>query len=209
MDGGSMRGVKSILFNAPMIQALLDGRKTQTRRVAKGLALDWLDGAGFDPEFVADPDNQMCPYGKPGDLLWVRENLDLKALVTEGAQECDIATLYAATPEAPCHLWRGSVARTRVPSIHMPRWASRLTLEITNIHVERLQDITEEDAESEGVFIPICVGLPPAPCRGLFQQLWESIKGKDSWDANPWVWVISFQVHKMNVDDFLKMEGVQ
>ena len=207
---------RPILFSGPMVRALLAGRKTQTRRVVKGEALRWLDEAGFDPTFVADPANLLCPYGVPGDRLWVKETWALHERFTDVAR-----VVYAASQgQSWSEMHRDVPVETAVtryapkpfqeglrPSIHMPRWASRLTLEITDVRVERLQDISEADAEAEGIREP---SLPPihmvsadacgqidrakADARFLWQFLWSGINGRDSWDANPWVWAVSFRV---------------
>ena len=140
---------RPIIFSGSMVRAILDGRKTQTRRavkVEKGFAIT-------NPE--PPPHFYPCPYGQPGDRLWVRET------------------------------WK--------PSIHMPRWDSRLTLEIVSVRVERLQDISKEDAESEGVAIIESVDHGKQSARGQFAIVWESINGHGSWALNPWVWVIEFK----------------
>lgn len=204
---------RPILFSGPMVRALLDGRKTQTRRIVKGVPLQWLDDSGFTPAYVADPGNALCPYGVPGDRLWVRES---HYLTDNGDEEFAV---YAADPaEVGRHLvevasleaahrdidW--SRHRKLRPSIHMPRWASRLTLAITDVRVERLQDISEADAEAEGVREPslgewVSTGLGEVPrdrCAPVtaFAALWEAINGPDSWAANPWVWAVTFEVER-------------
>lgn len=139
---------RPILFSGPMVRALLDGRKTQTRRIVKGAALYYLEDEAaaeileseLASEFVADPDNGLCPYGTPGDTLWVRETF-CPADTRSGFAYC------ADTPLGSDQ--RGMGWR---PSIHMPRGASRLTLTITEVRVERLQDITEADAIAEGLY---------------------------------------------------------
>ncbi|WP_312403895.1 hypothetical protein [Pseudomonas rhodesiae] len=153
---------RPILFSAPMVRAILEGRKTVTRReVKKQAALDCL-AAGFEPAFLALPGNaDLCPYGKPGDRLWVRETwycdhsevqkgpylqpADMQDL-DQAREDGDL--VYAADGLNPYEqdqpTWR--------PSIHMPRWASRILLEITDVRVERLQDITEDQVQAEGCF---------------------------------------------------------
>ncbi|MBB5741072.1 hypothetical protein [Brevundimonas aurantiaca] len=195
---------RPILFSGPMVRALLDGTKAQTRRVVKSRALEWLADAGFGPGFVADPANGLCPYSAPGDRLWVRE---MHAIVprtayamSEGVQQTlkpgddhDAAVYAAAWERSRPGRWR--------PSIHMPRWASRLTLEITEVRVERLQDISEADAMAEGAS-PCANGVwfdgkpefAGCDARGAYYSLWEHINGAGSWDANPWVWAVSFRV---------------
>jgi len=187
---------RGILFSAPMVRALLDGRKTVTRRAVKGVALDWLEE--FEPSYVADPENGMCPYGKTGERLWVREAWAADAQVDAVAPR-DLSRgepiLYPAdgvTRTSGCSMI--SQGRCR-PSIHMPRWASRILLEITAVRVERLQDVSEEQSEAEGVEF-----LRAAPdfdetltAKQLYEILWDHINGAGAWDANPWVWVVEFK----------------
>ena len=154
---------RPILFNTPMVQAILRGDKTMTRRVIK----------------------RKCPYGKPGDRLWVRETW-ARVSVPEGTTARKILTLFKAS--MPFSGIDGTEVRWK-PSIHMPRYVSRITLEVTDVRAERLNDISEEDAQSEGV-------LPSdfdKTYRYSFLKLWESIYGKWSWNNNPWVWVIEFK----------------
>jgi hypothetical protein len=197
---------RPILMSAPMVRALLEGRKTQTRRKVKGIALDWLD-ADFDPAFVASPENGVCPYGHPGDLLWVRETIE-KAQDYGGIGYPADGTWY------PASAWEWK--RDVVPSIHMPRRLSRLTLEITGVRVERLQDISEADCWAEGIEavdgmfdseIPAIakrIGCSFEDAKPTYACLWESINGHGAWSANPFVWVLEFRAHKLNVDDLLK-----
>lgn len=206
---------RPILFSGPMVRAILDGRKTQTRRVVKfpsdGGEQKYLgmNGCGlhvFAPGGPGWGGEMYCPYGQVGDRLWVRETW---------METCDRDTLepngkviYRATWVGPgpvkCDgdgftVWNkdGTAASPWRPSIHMPRWASRLTLEITGVRVERLQDISEADTIAEGVQIDVIAGDDGFRCsnaKGCFQELWESINGQGSWDANPWVWVVGFKV---------------
>ena len=167
-----------ILFSTPMVQAILEGRKTQTRRVVKGEALKWLEPDMFTPEFVANPENSLCPYGQPGDLLWVRE--------TWINQDGDYKFLADNLD------WKGIMKFK--PSIYMPKEAARIWLKVVNVRVERLQEISEQDAIAEGVET---LGLYPGysvSSRGKFEGLWNHINGAESWDANPWVWVVEFEV---------------
>ncbi len=218
-----MSNEKPILFKDDMIRAILEGRKTQTRRIMKPQPVidsdGWFRWDGHKPnsKLGAYASNHIdlqaisifvgvsCPYGQPGDRLWVRETFQGPLLSYEQAQEffnhrekfespryCQYradggpAPVFVNADDEERYGWR--------PSIHMPRWASRITLEITDVRVERLQDISEEDAEAEGAD-PVLV--PPDggdyPHRQGFLDLWESIYGQDSWDANPWVWCISFK----------------
>ena len=168
---------RPILFSGEMVRAILDGKKTQTRRVAKGVALEWLDDAGFDPEFVAK-DNDLCPYGKVGDRLWVRETWGMLPHPKQASQ-----IIYKADNEIDLDKWK--------PSIHMPRWVSRIVLEITDIRIERVQDITASDIKMEGVD----VFGDDLVKKTLFSDLWNKINAKRGfgWDKNPWVWVVTFK----------------
>lgn len=180
---------RPILFSAEMVRAILDGRKTQTRRTVK-LNQAGRVQRGKQQWHIDDPNAALaCPYGQPGDRLWVRETW------APGATQ----TMYRAgcSPDylPPDGKWR--------PSIHIPRWASRITLEITGVRVERLQDISEDDARDEGIEDGGCLNCgerEPCECsspvpdaRDSFAHLWQSINGPDSWDVNPWVWVVEFR----------------
>lgn len=184
---------RPILFSAPMIRALLDGSKTQTRRVVKCHVEDY-DGALIT--------GTACPYGQPGDRLWVREAFDfLPAGGPDQPQACEIVYWATGSTEqrtAPHDYNPMIYGHEKVrPSIHMPRWASRITLEITSVRVERLQDISESDAQAEGA-IPNDGYAGPAEDRQkgwvtAYRSIWKSINGADSWAANPYVWVIEFK----------------
>jgi hypothetical protein len=208
---------RPILFSAEMVRAILDGRKTQTRRIMKpvptfnagGAILD-ADGGQEDyvvPHWVL-PSACSCPYGQPGDTLWVREawrvhkSYDiLNAARVYGAMGGDVAYCvdYLATPRQENFWGRGR------PSIHMPRWASRITLRITDIRVERVQDISEDDAIQEGMelerYVPVSDSAGLHACGEAeetnpleeFRNLWTSINGPGAWEANTWVWAISFE----------------
>ena len=185
---------RPILFSGAMIRAILGGSKTQTRRVLKGMALDWISTpTGFDPQFIADAGNRLCPYGNPGDQLWVREAWrtskiadELKPSQLVGGSCSPI--WYEAQEEVPFH--SSDFGKLR-PSMFMPRWASRITLEITGVRVERLQDITPEDCIAEGVSGSNSMGR--CDLTTSYADLWKSINGPGSWDLNPWVWVIEFR----------------
>lgn len=180
-----------ILFSAPMVRALLAGTKTQTRRIVKARDLEWMDVH----QGLREPDNaERCPYGQPGgDRLYVRETWAAPHAYDHLPPRLipqDARIHYAATEDRGGLLWR--------PSIHMPRWASRITLEVTGVLVERLQEISYEDARAEGVEFwrndGTLTELPPCSAhRYEFEDLWTSINGADSWNANPWVWVVSFR----------------
>lgn len=189
---------RPILFSGPMARALLDGRKTQTRRVIKHqppvqtTAVSGWHHPDPRPHFFAAADGEFldwsapCPYGQPGDCLWVRETWQHEAF-PHGPYRPGAHVYYRAdylddphgpdgerSPEGKYRSWR--------PSIHMPRAASRILLEITTVRVERLGEISEGDARAEGV-----------QSVAEFKELWSSINGPGSWDANPWVWCISFR----------------
>lgn len=191
---------RPILFSAPMVRALLYGSKTQTRRVVKPQHLKFFDQSATD--MLGAWSKRPMPYGKPGDRLWVRETWAHDA---ESLEQCRASLedamgggrygpYYRATESAPDTLyWK--------PSIHMPRWASRITLEITGVRVERLQNISKADAIAEGLTSNSGLYASPGQMwqidpRKAYSNLWESINGPGSWDANPWVWVIEFKVLK-------------
>lgn len=203
---------RPILFSAPMVRAILDGRKSQTRRVIKPVQSrdDGMWPAGRNP--ASD-----CPYGRPSDQLWVREmwaetdRPDGTPVVTYAAGGCIAVGRgpQRRTDDFLCHgiAWSDTPTPDRWrPSIHMPRWASRITLEITDVRVQRVQDIGEEDARAEGVlWVPGHGEIEPADleegysnylnCREGFQVLWDSINAKRGfgWDINPWIWALTFK----------------
>jgi hypothetical protein len=230
---------RPILFSAPMVQAILAGRKTQTRRIVKPRGRNSLfaveaDGSpAWSDSYVLDPGNadwrmQDNRFGAPGDRLWVREAWSVKRREPCLAHERDAQNLLGVTIQylaggdprridgdraTGVGVFHGPVEKGR-PSIHMPRWASRITLEVTEVRVERLQDIGEADAIHEGA---LTLGedwlrehfpayfreldatpqgerppLGPSP-RRRFAELWSAINGADSWASNPWVWVVGFQ----------------
>lgn len=178
---------RPILFSAPMVRALLSGTKTQTRRVAK---------VARELSRAADRPVSTCPYGRKGDRLWVREAfaLSLRDPTTEDPQPSDPSDWDPVIYRADDTTWNWTdgenkpIAPPWKPSSHMFRWMSRITLEITNVRVQRLQDISEGDAKAEGVPADASV-----TARENYACLWDSINGPGSWDANPWVWAISFK----------------
>lgn len=232
---------RGMIFNGEMVRAILDGRKTQTRRIMKAqpsedftpmnMALEtdykarWYTPGVVDKDGYLQPaskkvfgvsnenEGYSCPFGAVGDRIWVRETFQGPLVHEELFEEysaypekfetpeyCEYAADGGVRPEY-CdlddnlrHGWR--------PSIHMPRWASRILLEITNVRVERLNSMHDVDAMREGIQnLTTCLhsdfGIPGVvnaqhPVRA-FQLLWESIYGIDSWHANPWVWVIEFK----------------
>lgn len=226
---------RPILFSGPMVRALLDGRKTQTRRIVKPQPSDYRPETIAPQQLRGEPpkhdrpyfdaynggphwcwwdqyDRQgrdwiKCPYGVPGDTLWVRETWGLNDWKHGGRNPIpktrpgDLyadALTYRATEDDPEILQEMPFR----PSIHMPRWASRLTLTITEVRVERLQDISEADAMAEGaapcangVWFDRSPALAGSDARGAYYCLWESINRKKApWAANPWVWAVTFEV---------------
>jgi hypothetical protein len=182
-----------IIFSGPMVRAILAGQKTQTRRVVKvrgGSDPVVVDGKVWKPARVDYSGYIQCPYGFPGDRLWVREAWCEPFYLTHDI-DCEQVGYRADNPESI----NGQVIKWK-PSIFMPRWASRITLSVVSVRVERLQDITIDDVIAEGVFADFD---PPdghgfrSEARNLYEKLWESINGPGSWDANPWVWVIEFE----------------
>ncbi|MDZ0181502.1 hypothetical protein [Klebsiella quasipneumoniae] len=212
---------RGMIFNAEMVRAILDGRKTQTRRIMKAqpsedftpmnMALEadykarwytpgivdkdgYLQPAGKEVFGVANEnEGYSCPFGAVGDRIWVRETWARYNIDQDSHDMAYRATIPEDWPESG--RWR--------PSIHMPRWASRITLEITDVRVERLNAISEEDARAEGIIDGGCLNCgEPEPCgcanpepdaTDAFAYLWQSIYGQESWNANPWVWVIEFE----------------
>ena len=205
-----------ILFSTEMVRAILDDRKTKSRRITglkvinnkpdewRSLGANWMRRFLFEiPNDNVDKEKRFacsCPYGEVGDRLWVRENLLLKrekgtpyfdALYADGVHfESDI-NAHNDNDEwfMSYRNWYDSGKSTQIiPSIHMPRWATRIFLEITNIRVERMQDISESDAEAEGTNCD-------RTYREDFKNLWDSLNAKRGfgWDKNPWVWVVEFK----------------
>lgn len=196
---------RPILFSAPMIRAILDGRKSQTRRIIKPQPRQIDGGWQYGKKYqnhafgaAATPATDIfypyqCPYGQPGDHLWVRETW--QKFGKEYAYAATDGDVFSETK------WR--------PSIHMPRDASRITLQITDIRAERLHDITESDAIDEGINFTTQNGGPNKYYDNYhtgrwmdsemlnnpiasYRTLWETINGPGSWEQNPWVWVIEF-----------------
>lgn len=191
---------RPILFSAPMVRAILDGTKTQTRRVCKLTDSGRVKAPGSSHNWhLDDPDCWMAsPYGTPGSELWVKETCRVQSLegecVLQYRSDMSIVELpeYAYPNDPILRKWLASqlveADKKWKPSIFMPRAASRITLEITGVRVERLRDISPHDALAEGVGHNT-MGNPAVD----YQNLWESINGPGSWEANPWVWVISFR----------------
>lgn len=204
---------RGMIFNGEMVRATLDGRKTQTRRTVKPQPdEDGLVKVINGPWVDTSERNYRCPFGDVGDRIWVRETFQgplfdyeqMEAYLEDSSrfekpEFCQYAADGGHRPEYQDaddnlrHGWR--------PSIHMPRWASRILLEITNVRVDRLNAISQEDAQSEGTELtgwrptysdPDSGGEVMTPYDN-FAELWSSIYGDESWKANPWVWVIEFK----------------
>jgi hypothetical protein len=196
---------RPILFSAPMVRAILEGRKTQTRRIIKTepkiVHALYADGTIETEQIFRNPDYKVrCPYGVSGDRLWVRETWntsnqwrDYKPSDIPSGVPIYYAADYDKQGLIDCAPWR--------PSIFIPRWASRITLEVTKIRVQRLQAISDGDCEAEGVR-PSVDGNgqdwrdDESGWRRTYRQLWQSINDPDSWDANPYVWIVEFEAVK-------------
>lgn len=208
---------RPILFSAPMVRAILSGQKTQTRRAIRkqfapdaepaevaatspeGWQISGHSGLWWDDAGACIDDAIRCPYGQPGDRLWVRESWRVCGGREFEYQQDRSQVMYRATHSEDgfplgweSYKWR--------PSIHMPRWSSRILLEVTGVRVERLNDISKADAIAEGA--------PPSHpsidrvsaeyghadfSRSWYAQLWDQINGAESWETNPWVWVVQFK----------------
>lgn len=208
---------RGMIFNAEMVRAILDGRKTQTRRIIQSAAKNmqarghevishrapgdkWYgdhvysmrDRSGVWQDFTNEEFLAKCTFGQTGDRIWVRETFG----------DCGERLVYRADTDdgAKCKVNRWT------PSIHMPRAASRILLEITDVRVERLNSISEEDCWAEGIEaidglfenteiidMALKIGCCVEDSKPMFALLWQSIYGDDSWQANPWVWCISFR----------------
>lgn len=210
-----------ILFSTETVQDILDGRKTQTRRVVKsnGVIHTARKIVFEDENWQGESGRKIkCPYGQPGDVLWVREAFIEGFQMSEGSYKYDdegnlipkiwhkadngLRQWYDGTSDWPTENipWK--------PSIHMPKYACRIFLKVKSVRVERLQKISEKDAKAEGVLeyddgtfknyfktkgLRAMDGVECLLSKGSFQSLWSSINGLDSWNSNPWVWVIEFE----------------
>ena len=206
---------RPVIFNGNMVRAILDGRKTQTRRIVKPTPDDWIDrlhgndlrgrapydmehyetGATIGYGFQSEDTDYFCRYGRPGERLWVRESVnawrgDNHAMAVRYSADDEVRPFYDRDDEwEKLAGYAGGEGRT-VPSIHMPRWASRITLEIENVRLQRLTEVSDADATAEGYDVNNDDGLDPLE---WFAKLWESINGAGSWHENPWVWVVDFR----------------
>jgi len=195
---------RPIIFSGAMVRAILAGTKTQTRRIVKPQPA-WTD---ISPALLA-----RCPYGTPGDRLWVRETwrtMEREEDMVDGVRFlADAAFVPIENTRQAADAWVAAHANGKHgvsfrPSIHMPRWASRIDLEITRVRIQRLQEISEEDARAEGVDElevkvtevngkPAGGGIVLDAPRVRFCALWKHINGSDSWPSNPVVWVLDFK----------------
>ncbi|ENZ7224853.1 morphogenetic protein [Klebsiella pneumoniae] len=222
---------RGMIFNGEMVRAILDGRKTQTRRImklqpkpSKSRPGDfWFSSKKLESMVhVSDlaPGNSpiadyhlfiqehCCPFGAVGDRIWVREAFrvhsratDVATLVYKASERNSWTEQTHRVPVAVCN--KPATPEKWTPSLHMPRWASRILLEITDVRVERLNAISEEDARAEGIIDGGCLNCgEPEPCgcanpepdaTDAFAYLWQSIYGQENWNADPWVWVIEFK----------------
>ncbi|AVN50240.1 TPA: hypothetical protein SMF67_003800 [Serratia marcescens] len=206
---------RPVIFNGEMVRAILDGRKTQTRRALNWKRQPYTEMAERDDgslwPWAEDGERGgdiwfSCPFGEVGDRLWVRETWQGPLVDEEHLDDylgnvekfqtpqfCEYAADGGARPEF-CDL-DDNVRQGWRPSIHMPRWASRILLEITAVRVERLNDISHDDAKAEGCCYGRGGGVPDFAVTPAdhFPTLWASIYGEESWRSNPWVWVIEFK----------------
>ncbi|MBE0379215.1 ASCH domain-containing protein [Pseudoalteromonas prydzensis] len=197
-----------MIFNQQMVQALAEGRKTVTRRPMKLETKDCDLGCLLKPNEVAgevNNDNFQNASYRVGDLIWVRETFQAYVDDENEYLDADFKTGKGVTVSYPAtdklveivDIETGNSSCRKKPSIHMPRWASRLTLRVTDVRCERVQNITEAQAKYEGVF-PARPSSLVMPYYISFMDLWEDLY--KNWCKNPWVWVIEFDVIKQNVD---------
>ena len=197
---------RPIIFNAEMVRAILDGRKTQTRRIVANVQPDncltlrkpTKTKGGMHTHVLDAPKHDLCPFGQPGDRLWVRETsgLAVRRDAMGGSGEFRVyrasnpGAVYCTTADG------GSIPIKWIPSIHMPRKACRILLEITDVRVELLNAISNQDAMAEGIGHLYNYDESKGVARDAsqrFSELWKSIYGEESWQSNPWVWVIEFK----------------
>lgn len=229
---------RPILFSGPMVRAILSGTKTQTRRVISSTHAQeadawqdcdsgrWESGIAGDHGRYGHGEWVRCPYGVPGDRLWVRESgwYHVEHYEQDEDSECCSAEFFRwkATPREGCRRWLPPLDHTRIDritflhdstplehapkgdpihSIHMPRWASRITLEVTGVRVERLQEIIEQDILAEGVTIDLVSRMTGVSWSDMptlhdaWREGWDAINGKAGrrWADNPWVWRVCFR----------------
>ncbi|HIA2579016.1 TPA: hypothetical protein ACWPZZ_004115 [Escherichia coli] len=195
---------RGVVFNDDMVRAILEGRKTQTRRPVKNVRADnclvirkpTKKRNGVYTHVMDALEHGLCPFGNVGDRIWVRETFnafwldndviqEIKDGVSLASELCDYKADYSDSSK-PAEGW--------TPSIHMPRWASRILLEITDVRVERLHDRSEADAKAEGASpVTYKITPPEAVYRVGFGDIWRGIYGQENWLSNPWVWVIEFK----------------
>lgn len=196
---------RPILFSGSLVRAILDDRKTQTRRVVKpqpeyrdvsGAFASWVFKGGLLYPNAASAVLALCPYGKPGDRLWVRETWRIAGMCSD-TPSAELSVMYSEHLQFKADRDESYIDRYR-PSIFMPRWASRITLEIIGVGIERLQEITEADAAAEGAAVSDSVTMADgSPCFSVnYRRIWTAINGIDNpaaWERNPWVWVVIFR----------------
>lgn len=199
-----------IIFSTPMIQAILEGRKSQTRRILKGAGLQWID-EGFTNEFIVHPENDLCPYGQIGDVLYIKENF---SILDYGESDKTVQIMYEDATTSLKTLddrewgkfmkWQDKTGKKS--KLFMFRSLARYFLKIENIRVERVQEISSRDVLAEGVKGVLCIDCDALidlhhagkvhyekePIE-VFYDLWDKINGKRApWKDNPWLWVINF-----------------
>jgi len=199
-----------ILFSTEMVKVILKGNKTQTRRIFKDTT---EHHSPYNPAYLERWKNDsgwenICPYGKIGDTLWVRETFAYRIDVDidKEREKAKHYLMYKANGGSPYNHMNWHSYTNWKPSIHMPRWASRINLKITDIRIQKLQDVSENDAFEEGMNKQIAtylgISTPESQeefnftaCRRVFHALWDYINAKRgySWESNPWVWCISFR----------------
>lgn len=204
-----------IIFNGEMVRAILDGRKTQTRRVIKPQPFDRsqyrrdhqieiisgraengdeIDGLYAYTKSTGGTWDAKCPFGQPGDRLWVRETSGLQVRRDALGGTGEFRVYRASNPDATRFTANGKTYPIKwVPSIHMPRYASRILLEITDVRVEKLKHIPRDGIIAEGYPAERAIDGGDYDPFLWYRDLWESLYGDGSWQKNPWVWVIEFK----------------